>query len=124
MKDISLDEISEEGIIFEGLENRSGFRTIRRGPIVFGAHLAWWQSKNSGVKQKDSLRVDLNTVQEGLNKALEQHSPDMIYRVFQLFVNKSQLNTDDLLFTELQSYLKKSGIQTVLLPYVAQEGHA
>lgn len=124
MIDLPLDEIIEEGHSSEELENRFGFRTISRGPIISATYLAWLHSKDKSDIEEDSPRVDSKRFQENFDRALKQHSPDMIYRVFQLFVNKSQLNTDDPLFTDLQLYLKEHGINTVLLPYVAQEGHA
>ncbi len=124
MIDLPLDEIIEEGCSSEELENRFGFRTIRRGPIISATYLAWLHSKDKGDIGEDSPRVDSKRFQENFDKALKRHSPDMIYRVFQLFVNKSQLDIGNPLFTDLQLYLKEHGINTILLPYVAREGHA
>jgi len=124
MNDIPLDEILEEGVRSDELENRFGFRTIPRGPILFEAHLGWLRSKDNADHGEDFPMIDLTIVQENIAKALKQHDPDIVYGAVQLFVTRSRLTAEDPIFTDLQLYLKEYKINTVLLPYVAPEGHA
>src|SRR3989344_2684164 len=114
MNDIPLDEILEEGVRSDELENRFGFRTIPRGPILFEAYLGWLRLKDNADPGEDFPMVDLAIVQENIAKALKKYNPDIVCGVVQLFVTKSRLTAEDPIFTDLQLYLKEHKINTVL----------
>ena len=128
MNDIPFDEIIASVSPSDETEDRSGFRPLRKGPVIFEAHLCWsWLKDTSGPEEEpqdgtlELLCAWFPKQEKSIHELSRQYGDNLLQMAFETTTTHTGLLAQSYeagLFEKFKEQLKALGYP------IAPEGHA